>query len=617
MFGFQLGFKNKLRIVVALSLLGFTLLYLISFDTLEQLEQSSQRVDRYTENVHFLNTMQFDILQTSISHNAQSFDVLQQRYTSPLEQLSKVVNPEQKESIALIKHNIGLWVESHQTILMTLEQIGQSREQGLRAKLFQLMSELETKLFSNMKPEYRQLKQDVDAFLDQRGVEQQQKVQNSYQALKKKMDKFGFYKIYRDKMERVQETLTALFQAFALVNRISTEADTYYQTLITTTDQLDHELMTQLSDAQQVSSDASQQAKLMIPGVCIAVAIVVMGMLITVSRSVVSSLTRMSTVLHRLAEGDLTQELKMSPSNGEEINQVNSTVNEMTHTLNQVINGVIKTSQTLQDGAIELNHNLSEMVANNSATDQQAASVAVATEQINTMVKEMKEASASAHQQAQQAQYSADQGGEVITTAIDGLAQLASVFEALNQQVDELKNASNRVDGVTDMINDLAEQTNLLALNAAIEAARAGDAGRGFSVVADEVRTLAAKTVQATQNITDIIDAMQTGIQTLIITMQQGDKHVAQGRASGDKAVLALKNIKTLVVGVTEQNQELAANIADVATTSESISTSMDQVVIRVAQNTQKSLLIQEYVNQASTQTEALINMTERFNCQR
>jgi len=401
-----------------------------------------------------------------------------------------------------------------------------------------------------------------------------------------------------------------------VMNKEAEQSDKAYLVLAKGVKSSNHYLAEQLTLAKKAAQSASEQAQLMIFSVGIAVALLVVGLLIATSRSLVGTLARMSQVLYRLAEGDLTQKLKVNESRSDELDKVGVAVNEMTSSLNQVLNRVTHSSQTLDHGANDLSQKLTLMLDRSTRTNEQAGSVAVATEEISSTIQNMVSATDIAQQKTQLAQESAEQGGEVITNAIVSLGNLAQVFDHLNQQMEELEQTSSKVDGVTEMINGLAEQTNLLALNAAIEAARAGDAGRGFSVVADEVRSLAEKTVQATQNINDIIGAMHASIQSLLNVMKEGRDHVDSGKQLGDKAAYAVGQIKDLVFDVNERNQELATSIEEASKATQVIAQSMDQVANNVSENKAQSQDVLIYVGQVSEQAKDLLTMTGKFKCE-
>ena len=425
----------------------------------------------------------------------------------------------------------------------------------------------------------------------------------------------AFEDLYGDKIIAIESLILALGDRVFSMNKQAKIADKAYFSLAKGVLLSNAYLAEQLSLAQQDAKDASKQAQVLIFSVGIAVATLIVGMLMATSRSLVTNLARMSRVFYKLAEGDLTQKLKVNQKRSDELDKVGFAVNEMTLSLNQVLNQVTQTSHTLDQGASDLSQKLQLMLEKSTHTNEQAGSVAVATEEISSTIQTMVSATNIAQQKTQLAQESAEQGGTVITNAIGSLGQLAHVFNHLNQQVSDLETTYRKVDGVTEMINGLAEQTNLLALNAAIEAARAGDAGRGFSVVADEVRSLAEKTVQATQNINDIIGAMHTSIQSLLKVMQEGSDHVDSGKRLGDKAATAVGQIKGLVFDVNQRNQELAISIDEASKATQMIAQSMDQVANNVSENKTQSQDVLLYVEQVSEQAKDLLTMTSKFKC--
>ncbi|RUM53301.1 MAG: hypothetical protein DSY85_09140 [Marinomonas sp.] len=612
---YQLGFKNKLRIVITLALIGFIVLSAISFNALEVLGKASKRVDNINHNANLLKDLQLHILHLSAQPNVTTLQQLLPLYDDQLNQLTLQLPTEQAETIYEIHKHLQDWIRNHLQLINERQRIGLDITQGYRSDLSTKMIALETDLFSNFETTFNELKQKIDAFIEHRGQDQYQLSNNALEALKQQTVNLGFEDFYGPKLTDLTTAFNVLSESIFAMNSQEINAAQAYQLLAAGVESSNMYLKQQLVDAKSEAEAASEQAQTLILGVCIAVALLVVGLLIRISHDVVSTLENMSAVLHKLADGDLTQRLHVNESRGDELDKVGMAVNEMTAALSQILIRVTQSSQTLDKGAADLSINLSAMVTNNSETDEQAASVAAATEQISSSIRDMARATDAAHQQAQQAQLSADQGGKVITNAIDSLGQLAAVFDDLNHQVGELETASGKVDSVTGMINGLAEQTNLLALNAAIEAARAGDAGRGFSVVADEVRSLAGKTVQATQDITDIIGAMHSGIQSLLNAMVEGSSHVNNGRRLGDKAATAVKQIKLLVLDVTDRNQELAVNIEDVSKSTQMIVKSMVQVAGNVSHNKNQSQEIQQYVNKTSDKATELLIMTERFRC--
>ncbi|MEH6577246.1 MAG: methyl-accepting chemotaxis protein [Amphritea sp.] len=612
---FQPGFKRKLHIVILLALIGFSVLSAISYNALQVLGVASQRVDSINHSVNLLKDLQLGVLHASAQPNAETLQQLLPQYSPQLTQLAKHSPPQQAKTLTVIHQSLENWINDRLQLLNTRQHVGLDINHGLRGEIGNKLNALDKKLNSGLLKSFRNMKQKINNFIEHRGNEQYKQVNEALEDLKKRSVKMGYEIFFGPNIADVKTAFELLSKAIFTMNMQEQNAAQAYQLLASGVESSNLFLEQQLKAAKSESLATSKQAKILVLGVGITITLLVIGLLIFTSRDVVGTLDNMSRVLNKLADGDLTQRLRVNESRGDELDKVGLAVNEMTASLSRVLTRVTHSSQSLDKGASELSQNLAVMVESNSTTNEQTASVAAAIEEISSTILDMANATNAAHQQAQQAQSSADQGGEIITSAIASLGKLAVVFDDLDRQAGELKTASGKVDGVTEMINSLAEQTNLLALNAAIEAARAGDAGRGFSVVAEEVRGLAEKTVQATQDITDIIGAMQGSIQSLLKAMTEGSDHVESGRVLGDNAATAIVQIKLLVLEVAGRNQELTVNIEEASKATQMIAENMDQVAENVSQNKEQSQEVQQYVGEVSEQATELLAMTGRFHC--
>jgi methyl-accepting chemotaxis protein len=165
----------------------------------------------------------------------------------------------------------------------------------------------------------------------------------------------------------------------------------------------------------------------------------------------------------------------------------------------------------------------------------------------------------------------AGEGGRVFSRTVEGMNRIASSVRENAASISSLGNSSVEIGEIVETINEIADQTNLLALNAAIEAARAGEQGRGFAVVADEVRKLAERTTKATKEIADTISSMQTEINTVVHSMEQGTEEVEKGVLLADESQAVLSRISSTV----EETKALMDSIATAVEKQETSSSSL------------------------------------------
>jgi methyl-accepting chemotaxis protein len=168
----------------------------------------------------------------------------------------------------------------------------------------------------------------------------------------------------------------------------------------------------------------------------------------------------------------------------------------------------------------------------------------------------------------------------VVTEAVAAMKRIAQAVEGMAQTLTGLRSRSEQIGKIIEVIDDIADQTNLLALNAAIEAARAGEQGRGFAVVADEVRRLAERTSRATKEIAEMIHAIQAEASGVTVSMETGQREAETGVKLAGRAGESLKQIIEVVSGVMAQIQQIAAAAEQQSTAAETIAANVSQVAV-------------------------------------
>jgi methyl-accepting chemotaxis protein len=246
-------------------------------------------------------------------------------------------------------------------------------------------------------------------------------------------------------------------------------------------------------------------------------------------------------VLERIGHGDLTARMVGEYKNNYADYQ--KQINFVGESLESIVKQVKDSVNATASASSQISSSSEEMAAGAQEQSAQAGEVASAVEQMTKTIYETSHNAEEATKAAQKAGEVAKEGGDVVHQTVDGMIRIAEVVKQSAATVEALGKSSDQIGEIVQVIDDIADQTNLLALNAAIEAARAGEQGRGFAVVADEVRKLAERTTKATKEIAMMIKQIQKDTTGAVESMQVGTAEVEKGKQLADKAGEALTEI--------------------------------------------------------------------------
>jgi len=291
---------------------------------------------------------------------------------------------------------------------------------------------------------------------------------------------------------------------------------------------------------------------------------------IYISRMIVSRLTAVVDRTKKIAEGDLTgAELKVKGH--DEISVLTESINNMSGSLKNIIEEISASARHLNVSSEQLSAITEQTSQSIYEQQSQAEQVATAMNEMSATVLEVSRNISGTAQAANEAHVETGSGTKIVEASVHSIQQLANQLEGASDVIHQLEQDSEDINTVLDVIKSIAEQTNLLALNAAIEAARAGEQGRGFAVVADEVRTLAGRTQESTQEINQVIDRLQTGSRRAVDVMNKSREDVRAVVEQAVKAGESLSVISTAVSKINDMSTQIASAAEQQSATTEEI----------------------------------------------
>ncbi len=314
-------------------------------------------------------------------------------------------------------------------------------------------------------------------------------------------------------------------------------------------------------------------------------------------------------VLSVMAKGDLTIRVKGEYKGDHQL--IKKSINTLGDSLGKLITEVNEAVGATASSSTEISSSTEEMAAGAEEQSQQSTEIAGAVEQMTKTILETTKNANLASDSAKDAGNVAKSGGKVVEETIEGMNKIAEVVRKSAATVQALGKSSDQIGEIVQVIDDIADQTNLLALNAAIEAARAGEQGRGFAVVADEVRKLAERTTKATKEIAAMIKQIQKDTGGAVNSMNEGTEEVEKGIELADKAGKSLKEIIEGSNKVVDIASQVAAASEEQSSAAEQISKNIESITSvtnQSAAGVQQVARAAEDLNRLTDNLQKLIN---------
>ncbi len=327
--------------------------------------------------------------------------------------------------------------------------------------------------------------------------------------------------------------------------------------------------------------------------------------------SLMDPVNEATEILAVMANGDLTTRM-VGDSQGDHM-KLKDSINTVQDSLSALIKQVGDAVQSAASAAMEITATAESLAASSEEQSAQADEVASAVEEMSRTITENAMAANRTSDVAKSNGNIAKEGGTVVEQTVNKMRDIAGVVKQSADNIEKLGESSKQIGEIISVIDDIADQTNLLALNAAIEAARAGEQGRGFAVVADEVRKLAERTTEATKQIAIMIKGIQSETQEAVVAMKRGNDEVSSGITLADRAGSSLKEIVVSTQDVMDMINQIAAASEEQSSTSEQISKNVSSISQVTNESTKRVQDIAHSSDDLSKLTEHLKSLVDQF----
>ncbi|MCX9158452.1 methyl-accepting chemotaxis protein [Niveibacterium sp. 24ML] len=338
----------------------------------------------------------------------------------------------------------------------------------------------------------------------------------------------------------------------------------------------------------------------------------VIGLAFLIVRAVVGSLdTLRGTIVSVARDGDFTlrAQVRSTDEAGQTALAFNQLLEQMQHSLREVLSN----AERIADASGRASGAARQVSDASSRQSDSAAAMSTAIGQMTASIQHITDSTDNAQTRASDAGSAADSGATIILQTNNEMDQIAGTVQTAGQMINDLGQQSDKISGIMQVIKEVADQTNLLALNAAIEAARAGEQGRGFAVVADEVRKLAERTSKATEEISKMVVTMQSSAHEAVKGMDSVINRVFDGKHLSDQASSRMNQIQGSAAQVTQAIREISAALQEQSAATHNMAAKVDEVARMTGANGEAANETAQVAEELKTYASALREAANRF----